>query len=502
MDTQFIANNPFRILGVTTNATARQITQAEGRIKAFAKVGKPCDFPNDMLLLLAPVERDEATVAQARNAIAMPEERLKRAFFWFASTTPVHKQAMDALAQGEVAEAKQFLAGDGDDVISRYNLGVVHFIEGDLNGGAGQQLAVLRDEKACREFVATVTGGNYEAPPEQVVRLYMAQLSEHVDKQELASLTGSDELTDEETSFLSHDNVSRLVAQINDDVNRAKATDAGNPNAKLEAARRLVDETVPVLEALREEMGDDDAQCALLADRLAEAILSTAIDYYNHSYDAHCVTIALPLYQRSAQVAVGQFQQERCNKEIGILQKMLLERALDERTAPQPWLGYVSAIKQQKALLESYGITPEAIATFVGNCKSILARMRQVPGGDDNYYVAVSSHVVHYAVNHLVGFVNEEQNRISSLRLTSEINAYRRLLNYAVDIMTRIYEFEMNDYVTEYYNQNTNALNKMVTDVNQAQSPGDNSGCGSGCMTYGWIFAVLALIRILLRACS
>ena len=44
------ANNPFRIMGVYTNATSREIVSNKGRIEAFAKVGKNISFEVDTIV--------------------------------------------------------------------------------------------------------------------------------------------------------------------------------------------------------------------------------------------------------------------------------------------------------------------------------------------------------------------------------------------------------------------------------------------------------------------
>lgn len=78
----YIADNPYRILGVFANDPIRVRTANIARIRAFAKVGKECQFEADFINLLGPVRRDEESVARAISQLSVEDDAELYALFW------------------------------------------------------------------------------------------------------------------------------------------------------------------------------------------------------------------------------------------------------------------------------------------------------------------------------------------------------------------------------------------------------------------------------------
>ena len=99
-----IQDNPFRILGVFSNSATRDIVANEGKMKAFLKVGKAVSYPLDLPSLLPTVERSEAIVANAKSQIALPNNKVSHAQFWFIKSTPIDDIAFNHLFQGDILQ--------------------------------------------------------------------------------------------------------------------------------------------------------------------------------------------------------------------------------------------------------------------------------------------------------------------------------------------------------------------------------------------------------------
>ena len=64
-----IKYNPYRILGVYSDASKMEILANAGKLKAFAKVKKSLSFPLDYQELLGEVERTETSIDSALSSI-------------------------------------------------------------------------------------------------------------------------------------------------------------------------------------------------------------------------------------------------------------------------------------------------------------------------------------------------------------------------------------------------------------------------------------------------
>ncbi|MDE6329171.1 MAG: hypothetical protein K2L83_00495 [Muribaculaceae bacterium] len=102
---KFIAQNPFRILGVYTNASQKEILANANKIKAYNKVRKTIDFPFDNLLEYPTPERSEKTVWTSLKSLDFDKERFKHSIFWLTNETPFDKIALQHLAVGNVDKA-------------------------------------------------------------------------------------------------------------------------------------------------------------------------------------------------------------------------------------------------------------------------------------------------------------------------------------------------------------------------------------------------------------
>lgn len=87
-----IAQNPYRVLGVFANDPARIRTANIARIRAFAKVGKLCNFDSDYIELFGSVDRTEEALQKALTQLANPIEAKTWKLFWINSATDVNNE--------------------------------------------------------------------------------------------------------------------------------------------------------------------------------------------------------------------------------------------------------------------------------------------------------------------------------------------------------------------------------------------------------------------------
>ena len=78
-----ISKDPFRILGVYTNARQSDIVRNIGRMKAYLNVGKAVQYDTDMTSVLPTVQRTLDSLQQALAAINLPLDKIKHALFGF-----------------------------------------------------------------------------------------------------------------------------------------------------------------------------------------------------------------------------------------------------------------------------------------------------------------------------------------------------------------------------------------------------------------------------------
>ena len=104
-----IQNNPYRVLGVYSNASRREIIRAENKIKAYVKIGRTINFKTDFTSLLGDVERTEESLAKANSSLTLSKDKILYALFWFINENAFDEVAFNHLASGNIDSAINIL---------------------------------------------------------------------------------------------------------------------------------------------------------------------------------------------------------------------------------------------------------------------------------------------------------------------------------------------------------------------------------------------------------
>lgn len=99
-----VIHNPFRILGLTANSSAREVAKRVADLETFAEFGKTKKYALD-LLELAPLSRTVELIQQAAKDIESDTDKLVYAFFWFAKVDSVDELAIECIENNAVQKA-------------------------------------------------------------------------------------------------------------------------------------------------------------------------------------------------------------------------------------------------------------------------------------------------------------------------------------------------------------------------------------------------------------
>lgn len=99
-----INNNPFRIAGILSNATAREIQKQKAKAIAYSKVGKEVDSEYDFSFLF-PITRTEDYIEKAFSNIEQNTDKVYHSFYWFLNTNPFDNTAIEYLKNDDENKA-------------------------------------------------------------------------------------------------------------------------------------------------------------------------------------------------------------------------------------------------------------------------------------------------------------------------------------------------------------------------------------------------------------
>ncbi|MCM1094541.1 MAG: hypothetical protein NC421_11360 [Lachnospiraceae bacterium] len=456
-----VSHNPYRVLGVYSNSSKKDVLSNLNKIRAYLKVGKEISFPLDLPQYFPPLERTDDKVADAQSAVELPIDQLKHTVFWFMKATPFDDIAFNHLFNGNIDKAKEIWCKK-KSVSSLLNLMVCAIIEHNNIALALNADTLFQDYSS--ELCSTVND-TIKLSSEQLTELFVDLLKDDSSIKfiKLAKVPGTSSCWQK---AFGASMVKPLIDEITTAINEAKNVKGAAANYA--AGIKLMNSTKSPLLQLMSWLGSSDVQYQIIADKLAQTILQCGINYFNESDDNNAPQKALTLQSYALSIAIGQLVKDRCRENIKVLQKIGPEYEVRKE---------ISEISHQlKCFNIWHGHSFTAIESFIKACNPHLQSIKLKLGGYSEIYLRMSSSVAFAAINDVVLKINNLQ---TTAVLSSDKSSLKLNVSSAVSLMSRISELDMTTQCRTYFNNNNSILNSLNSRLNPS------GGCYIATMAYG-----------------
>lgn len=312
-----IQTNPYHLLGIYANSLTKERVANYNRLKAFLKVGKAVSFQLDLPLLLPPINRTVEIVSEADAKLTLPNEQLRYAQFWFIKATPLDEIALNHLIAGDIDGALSIWEKK-ENVSSLQNRIVCALIQNNYT-----ETFVCADKLYSlysADFVNIVLGKNHTINTEKLEYCFLDELCSAIG----ANIILPYILNNNWKQYIENQSVKPIVDTLQTAIDTAKSSKGKGITARYNAGVKLMNDTKAALAQLQMLLTDADLQYQLIADKLGLEILQCGIDYYNGSEVADAAYKAMKLQTYALSVVVGKMAKDRCQENVDILQKSLM----------------------------------------------------------------------------------------------------------------------------------------------------------------------------------
>jgi hypothetical protein len=470
-----IKDNPFRILGICTNASARDIAANTHRISAYQRVGKETTFPTDLVGLLGKCERTEDKIADAQAKINLQSDKIKYALFWFIKGDAADEIAINNISAGNIDKGKN-IWGRGRYYSFKINLGVLSLIQQDYQTAVRQISSVINNDNDRQIFVKSICGDTFHIDKSSLSDMFVEGMLEMVDPEKLLSVYNTIEEDMSATTRLKNRVAEQYVDKIDSEMSTAQVVNANNASESYNAGVRLMNNTKTALQKLRSIVGSNDIKYTRLADRLANQILQCGINYFNNTTESKSTSIskAYTLQQYAGQIAVGQVAKDRCKKNLEILNNLKEEAKIETD------LNYIA---NQIKSLSSYSSIQTAI-DMVKNCKPHLISIKSVLGSNNETYLNISNAVANRALAISIDKINADQNRLTSRidlyagSISTIIETTKSDIEASLRLFNNIQELDMTPQMRQHVSSNRSTLISLRDSINSLYSSITGSSYG------------------------
>lgn len=470
-----LVSNPFRILGVYSNAKPAEIVSNCDDMEAYFSIGQSVSFDLDLNNLMPEVERSADSVANAKKQINLPKDKLKYALFWFVKDSS-SEHSLNYLKNGDFDNIYDVL--DIDDsfssMVNKSVTGILH--DNDLGFAIGNIMKLIHNNDLRENFVKTICGEAFSITEEDLAHLYIDSLLEEVSASELFELFEENGVSEEDDEYLRAKVIDEPISRINAEIVKAKSIKRDDADANYKAGKTLMNNTKRDLAKVKSLLGATDMKYQMIADELANTILQCGINYFNNTDDDDNIDIAMVLQKYACEIAVGKMCKDRCNQNLAILEKKKEEEAVGAD---------VLFIANQLKVFQTESHTIENARDLVNNCKPHLASIKNQLGSQNDTYLQISSAVANSALGMIVTVINNAQNISTSpysysSPLTNIVNLKSKV-DSAINVMNLIGGLDMTSAERSHFNTNKSSLNNIKSQVDSAISsiPNHSHSVGS-----------------------
>ena len=452
-----LINNPYRQLGVYSNSPIKERVANHNRLKAFLKVGKQVDFPLDLSQYLTSIDRTSESVAQAEANLALPNEQLKYAQFWFMKATPLDDIAFNHLFSGNMDEAINIWMKK-DSASSLQNRIVCALIQKDYSNAVA--CAELLYTQYAIHFVSAVIGKEDNTLSESIALCFIDVLCEEITSGVILPF-----ITNEIwKSHVVEKSVKPLIEQIQSAIETAKSSRSKGAIARYNAGVKLMKGTAELLQQLKTFSSETDLQYQMLADKLGLEILQCGIDYFNESDEPDAAYKAMRLQSDAMGIVVGKMAKDRCKENVDILKQVIKD------LPPLEVFAEDKAIKEELRKFYDESHSFKGCKAVLFNCVPFIVSIKSKLGVQNKFYIEISTLIA----NVVLGFVIETFNGHVNDRLKTNLQKDEKgtlfslmwMLRFCWNIIANIERLDTSkEFQTNRLNPNKNAIEKFIAQL-------------------------------------
>jgi tetratricopeptide (TPR) repeat protein len=287
---ELITNNPYRIAGILSNASERELQKQKTKIKAYAKVGKEIGSDYDFQVL-DEITRTEDSIDKAFATIEQNQDKVNYALFWFLNANPFDNTAIDYLKKGDAEKAIEIWekVTQNKDVNSKNfsafnNLGTYKLLsqnQQEIKEGIKAKIKLIESEY-FENFIHSVADKTFtidnQKQIEKMVDELLTQFKNQYSSSEILQLfSGCNETTQQ---YLSKKFTEEPLHRIESRIESCKKKRKAEKSNAYEFGLKLVTDSEEDYRLLNSILGSNDLKFKTIADQLASEIMQCGIDYF------------------------------------------------------------------------------------------------------------------------------------------------------------------------------------------------------------------------------
>lgn len=494
-----IKQNPFRVLGLTGNATEKELQKQIGIIKRYAEVGKSKSFDYDFEFI-GGFTRSAEEIQEASNRIEQAHKKFLYSLFWFVKNTQFDEIAFNNLKEKEIEKAIEIWNKTLKEEIttknysSYLNLSTLYIalstIEEQidlqkLQTGISLKGNLIHSE-SLKDLSKLVTGNGVSNDPIEISKKFVDEVIEllkpHLNKSngistnDLISLFNT--FPTNIQKYISSKFTEVPISAIENKIEKTTRKRKDNPQKADKYAEELYKTSKQDITLLKKLMGASNVQFRMLSDKVANEILQCSVDYFNdrqeNDIDSNFETnlnTAIKLVKLASSVAISDQVKERANENINTLLEM------KDREVSQ-------AIDLLQSVKDAYETNEAKIKQQVRIQEMSLGYGQSINWTKVNELIrnSLDWDKVIELIHEVIPSRNIE--KIKNIQNESKLKQFKELVNFILDKMSYSNKNRVK-YLCYWKAVNTTTRTTTRTSTTTSSKSSSSGGCYIATMAYG-----------------
>lgn len=414
-----ITNNPFRIIGVTSNASAKEITSIANKIKRYLEVGKQMESPLDLPNLMGPISRDSEIMDKAYSSLSLPMDKIRAALFWFyKGDTPEDELAFNHICDGEYQKALDAY-NNIPTLASWINSAVLCFLLDNYSDGLVRIGQIVEDEKLREEFIRGVCGNSVSYTEEEITKCFIDELSTKIHLAHLRVLCEEAYVSDLAQTYLQEKTRNSSLGRIESLMRVARETKDDDLEGLKKVGLELVD-SLADLETIKSIYGAKSAQFEDISDNITVAIVNTAVRFAKllKPNDREGFNlVASGMLMKVLRIPFSEDVKKYCKEQYDALCDV------EFRTPPKEVVSQDVIVREAINEIKQYnGASMEALLGMVIKCFPALAEINKLT--KDYYLQATCEDLASIALSKSIPIVNKNRSNAYVVEKAIELLEY------------------------------------------------------------------------------
>lgn len=495
---KLIIENPFRILGLPSNTSEKELQKQLSIIKRYSEIGKNITSDFDFSFL-GKLERNQDKVSRAASQIEQVNNKIFHALFWFIKYNQIDEIALNHLKNNDPNKAIEIwskLTATGVVNETNFhafnNLSTITLGLSISNGTLKPELLKMALELKLRfmtassfqMFSSSISGNGFNANTDQFSEKFVDELLARI-----AVLVQNNQIKFNDVISLFSSTTPKIkkrviehftlipIRNIESKIDKASQQLKNNPKNGYKIGEKLFLDCRDLLINLKGILGINDLQYQSLANKLADEILQCSIVHFNNhkndkEYDPGDDCYRLTKYAESV-VTNGPIK-HRIKESYEFIQEWIDNAPIRKE---------FNKVQKEIERLNNYltnlnASTLESAEQVLEYCKPYLASILEKSGAKSEVYIGMSSLVVNVVMGITIEIFNKQADIANRFGLvTAEL---KTTVKRAYLILNYLMSFEMKSDLREKLNINMITISGWNSSVNP-----QSSGCYIATLVYG-----------------